>query len=710
MKKKFKQRNCLRRAMLFLEKTVKSLLFCFNHLSMSLRSLLSSGDSPTFSGEIPPLSKYEKMRSILPDSVIRQKMNLDGVPDDITNNFFNNLKSNENGSATGFLPVSPHPSPPPPKPPLLVDRKSPVTPPPPPPFKSINASESHSDTEKFSKYEKMRRMLPEGAVRQRMNSDGFSVEEIDLFLNSPMSNAPIPSPPPRDFKIELSTTDPPLPPPPASPSSSDAATGRRASTVANRKGSIVKRQSILLSSGSGADNNARSSVYAGRNSLFSGKDEIMINTFDWKRASMVGTNNGEEGVDPSSTDTKKVVSPAASIASITSNRSNTNSSIQQKKALFSTPSPHGSIRSEESGSAFFGSLTANGSNDGKEGGEVFSLFRKIDTTPPTKDNNGGGSSPKNVFSSYSKLFPDVVSYSPTNLAGSDGGKQSSLFENLTEAEVTKKVKETLHELKEDLSAQFQLFANYTMKLENASSEEHLQDCLKFINVNSNKGNTTSSASSSSSSSAAAAVSSLLNEHLSSLTHSSPVRTRTLSSSSATTLSSPDMKTNSGRKTLLKKKTLSASSLAAASSNNSDSSLTWNDLRQILKLNNMVLQYNSDLMKPDNVASSSSIAVSPPSSVPLPPSLTTATAVANLLSNSSAANIATNRSHLESIYNSLPSNQSNPFSNSSIIDNPPSAFASTPSVPIVVDPSSPSGSASEESIAMKKEYLLKKIEV
>lgn len=38
--------------------------------------------------------------------------------------------------------------------------------------------------ERFAKYEKMRKMLPEGAVRQKMTQEGFSLSDIDTFFNT----------------------------------------------------------------------------------------------------------------------------------------------------------------------------------------------------------------------------------------------------------------------------------------------------------------------------------------------------------------------------------------------------------------------------------------------------------------------------------------------------------------------------------------------
>lgn len=39
-----------------------------------------------------------------------------------------------------------------------------------------------TDTDPFEKYSKMRKMLPEGAVRQKMSNDGIPSEEIDAFF------------------------------------------------------------------------------------------------------------------------------------------------------------------------------------------------------------------------------------------------------------------------------------------------------------------------------------------------------------------------------------------------------------------------------------------------------------------------------------------------------------------------------------------------
>jgi hypothetical protein len=47
--------------------------------------------------------------------------------------------------------------------------------------------------EKFAKYDKMRKMLPEGAVRQKMTQDGLTAGDIDQFWNSVNGTSSSPS-------------------------------------------------------------------------------------------------------------------------------------------------------------------------------------------------------------------------------------------------------------------------------------------------------------------------------------------------------------------------------------------------------------------------------------------------------------------------------------------------------------------------------------
>lgn len=49
--------------------------------------------------------------------------------------------------------------------------------------------------EEFRKYIKMKSMLPEGAVRQKMTADGYASKDIDAFLSGQVASLPPPCPP-----------------------------------------------------------------------------------------------------------------------------------------------------------------------------------------------------------------------------------------------------------------------------------------------------------------------------------------------------------------------------------------------------------------------------------------------------------------------------------------------------------------------------------
>ena len=84
-------------------------------------------------------AKYEKMKKMIPEGAIRQKMSLEGFTQEEIDNFFPKNETNENKVIS--IPV--------------VD-------------------------EKYKKYlDMMSKKLPEGAIRQSMLKDGFSKEEID---------------------------------------------------------------------------------------------------------------------------------------------------------------------------------------------------------------------------------------------------------------------------------------------------------------------------------------------------------------------------------------------------------------------------------------------------------------------------------------------------------------------------------------------------
>ena len=106
----------------------------------------------------PRFEKYAKMKKMLPEGAVRQKMKVDGFSEDEIDAFFS-------GS-----PVAAAAAPTPPAPP--------------------------AEDERFAKYAKMKKMLPEGAVRQKMKVDGFSEDEIDAFFSgAPVAAAAVPTPP-----------------------------------------------------------------------------------------------------------------------------------------------------------------------------------------------------------------------------------------------------------------------------------------------------------------------------------------------------------------------------------------------------------------------------------------------------------------------------------------------------------------------------------
>lgn len=76
------------------------------------------------------------------------------------------------------------------------------------------------------KYVKMKSMLPEGAVRQKMTNDGFAAADIDAFLAGKVSSLPTPVPganaPARPPMAQMLAQGAPLrapPPPRAAPAS-----------------------------------------------------------------------------------------------------------------------------------------------------------------------------------------------------------------------------------------------------------------------------------------------------------------------------------------------------------------------------------------------------------------------------------------------------------------------------------------------------------
>ncbi len=109
------------------------------------------------------------MMEMLPEGAVRQKMSNDGFSQERIEEF---LTINRSGAA-------------PPQHSAAV-RSSGAPPPPPPPSQQttapVPATSSVVVDEHFRKYVKMRDMLPAGAVRQKMITDGFAPGDIDAFL------------------------------------------------------------------------------------------------------------------------------------------------------------------------------------------------------------------------------------------------------------------------------------------------------------------------------------------------------------------------------------------------------------------------------------------------------------------------------------------------------------------------------------------------
>lgn len=65
-------------------------------------------------------------------------------------------------------------------------------------------------SEEFRKYVKMKSMLPEGAVRQKMTNDGFAAADIEDFLSGKVASLPPPSA--QSSSSSFSAAAPPRPP------------------------------------------------------------------------------------------------------------------------------------------------------------------------------------------------------------------------------------------------------------------------------------------------------------------------------------------------------------------------------------------------------------------------------------------------------------------------------------------------------------------
>jgi hypothetical protein len=130
-------------------------------------------------------AKYVKMKAMLPDGAVRQKMQLDGFTeeeiDGATSSCFIRLLRSHVVSLSlppllGFMSgrIIPRPV-------SVVAADGKVISPPPATADAASATIS-VNLSKYEKYEKMKKMLPEGAVRNKMKMDGFPDNDIDDFM------------------------------------------------------------------------------------------------------------------------------------------------------------------------------------------------------------------------------------------------------------------------------------------------------------------------------------------------------------------------------------------------------------------------------------------------------------------------------------------------------------------------------------------------
>jgi hypothetical protein len=118
----------------------------------------------------PKFEKYDNMKKMLPEGAVRQKMNLEGVSAEEIDAFFHGTLGQ---SAAPVPPASPEAA-------AVTDPR-------------------------YAPFEKMKKILPEDVVRQKMSLSAFTPEEIDKFFSgaatggtpvgSPMKPAASPLPP-----------------------------------------------------------------------------------------------------------------------------------------------------------------------------------------------------------------------------------------------------------------------------------------------------------------------------------------------------------------------------------------------------------------------------------------------------------------------------------------------------------------------------------
>jgi hypothetical protein len=121
------------------------------------------------------------MKSMLPSGAVRQKMTMDGIPDADIDAFLGEDDDSGGGGGGGGGGAGAG-APPPPGPPSGGGGGG-IPPPPSLATAEGDASFSGSGDPRYAKYDKMRQMLPEGAVRQKMMLEGFTETEMDKYFS-----------------------------------------------------------------------------------------------------------------------------------------------------------------------------------------------------------------------------------------------------------------------------------------------------------------------------------------------------------------------------------------------------------------------------------------------------------------------------------------------------------------------------------------------
>lgn len=165
------------------------------------------------------LGKYRKMVQMLPAGAVSQKMTNDGFSAAAIEAFMaSNGVNSEQFSHSAHGAAKP--------PPVVRGAGGPPPPPPPPPpvmpVVPTIVSSGGAEEGPFRKYQKMKEMLPPGAVLQKMTADGFSRDDIEAFLAGTMTHLELPIPAAGAPSVMQSLSSPPAlkasveraPPPP----------------------------------------------------------------------------------------------------------------------------------------------------------------------------------------------------------------------------------------------------------------------------------------------------------------------------------------------------------------------------------------------------------------------------------------------------------------------------------------------------------------